>query len=200
MLARSPVFRWPVAALAAFGFIVLVLPVTILKAAAPLEAAQAILAESGIRGGLVVHVGCGDGKLTAALRADEGFLVHGLDRDEAAVAGARRHIRSLGLYGAVAVEQFDGKCLPYTDNLVNLLVIEDPDAVSAEQRDRVLAPEGVAMVRRGDTWEKTVKPRPADIGRWTHYMHGPDNNAVVEDTVVGPPYHLQWVADPVWAR
>ncbi|MEA3225187.1 MAG: hypothetical protein U9Q07_04490 [Planctomycetota bacterium] len=28
-----------------------------------------ILAETGVKGGLVVHLGCGDGKLTAALRA-----------------------------------------------------------------------------------------------------------------------------------
>jgi outer membrane protein assembly factor BamB len=200
MLVRNSIVRWAVAALASFGFIVLVLPARTLEAATPVETAQAILAESGIRGGLVVHLGCGDGELTAQLRAGEGFLVHGLDRDEAAVARARRHIRSLGLYGPVAVEPFDGQRLPYTDNLVNLLVIEDPDAVSAGQWDRVLAPEGVAMVRRGDVWEKTVKPRPADIGRWTHYLHGPDNNAVVEDAVVGPPVHLQWVADPVWAR
>lgn len=30
--------------------------------------AQQILATTGIRGGLIVHVGCGDGRLTVALR------------------------------------------------------------------------------------------------------------------------------------
>ena len=29
-----------------------------------------LLRESGVQGGLVVHLGCGDGKLTAALRAN----------------------------------------------------------------------------------------------------------------------------------
>jgi outer membrane protein assembly factor BamB len=40
------------------------------------ETAPTILAKSGVRGGLVVHLGCGDGKLTAALRApcSYGFL------------------------------------------------------------------------------------------------------------------------------
>ena len=47
----------------------------------PVPEARGILQASGVRGGLVVHVGCGDGRLTAALRADEGHLVHGLDRD-----------------------------------------------------------------------------------------------------------------------
>ena len=43
--------------------------------------AEQILEASGIQGGLVVHLGCGDGKLTAALRAGDSFLVHGLDAD-----------------------------------------------------------------------------------------------------------------------
>ena len=33
------------------------------------DAARQILQATGVRGGLIVHLGCGDGKLTAALRA-----------------------------------------------------------------------------------------------------------------------------------
>jgi len=87
--------------------------------------AQKILTTAGVKGGLVVHLGCGDGKLTAALRANDRCLVHGLDRDAANIAKAREHIQSLGLYGKVSVEQWDGAALPYADNLVNLLVIQD---------------------------------------------------------------------------
>ena len=42
------------------------------------EEAGRILAATGVKGGLVVHLGCGDGKLTAALRASDRYLVHGL--------------------------------------------------------------------------------------------------------------------------
>ena len=35
------------------------------------QSAKDILDSAGIEGGLVVHVGCGDGKLTAALRASD---------------------------------------------------------------------------------------------------------------------------------
>ena len=62
-------------------------------------AADAILQAAGIEGGLVVHVGCGDGKLTAGLRACDRFLVHGLDTDAKNVAAARKHIQSLGCTG-----------------------------------------------------------------------------------------------------
>ena len=47
---------------------------------------------------------------------------------------------------------------------------------------------------------KFAKPVPDDIDVWTHCLHGPDNNAVANDTVVGPPRHLQWVGPPRWTR
>ena len=39
------------------------------------ESAREILDTAGVQGGLVVHGGCADGKVTAALGAGEGFLV-----------------------------------------------------------------------------------------------------------------------------
>ncbi|MBM3889507.1 MAG: hypothetical protein FJ388_10315, partial [Verrucomicrobia bacterium] len=40
------------------------------NAADPNATASQILETAGIKGGLIVHVGCGDGKLTAALRVN----------------------------------------------------------------------------------------------------------------------------------
>ena len=172
--------------------------------------AEQIIEASGVRGGLVVHVGCGDGRLTAGLRANERYLVQGLDTDAGRVEQARKHIRSLGLYGKVSASVFDGKNLPYVDNLVNLVVAEDLRAVPMTEVMRVLCPCGVAYVKKGggpgrrslgeDGWTKTVKPWPKEIDDWPQYLHGADNNAVAHDTVVGPPRHLQWVADPSWSR
>jgi len=56
----------------------------------PSAVARHVLETTGVRGGLVVHLGCGDGKVTAALRAGEGFIVHGLDGDAMVTAGGRR--------------------------------------------------------------------------------------------------------------
>ena len=55
---------------------------------------------------------------------------------------ARESIRSKGLYGPVSVDVFDGARLPYVDNLVNLIVIQDYTA-PAKELMRVLAPGGV---------------------------------------------------------
>ncbi|MCX7017210.1 MAG: methyltransferase domain-containing protein [Candidatus Sumerlaeota bacterium] len=166
------------------------------------EAAQAraILEAAGVQGGVVVHLGCGDGKLTAALHANDRYLVHGLDADAKTIETARRNIQALGLYGKVSVEQWTGKRLPYAENLVNLLVAEDLGGVPMDEVMRVLAPLGVAYIKTNDAWLKTVKPWPKDIDQWTHFLHGPDNNAVAQDTVVAAPRSIQWVADPKWGR
>ncbi|MHC4745290.1 MAG: outer membrane protein assembly factor BamB family protein, partial [Planctomycetota bacterium] len=50
------------------------------------------------------------------------------------------------------------------------------------------------------TWTKTVKPRPSEIDEWTHYLHDATNNAVADDTVVGPPRRSQWLGSPRWSR
>jgi len=168
------------------------------------DTARDILAATGVRGGLVIHLGCGDGRLTAALRGGEGYLVHGLDADPANVERARRQIAALGLSGVVSVDRLQGNRLPYVDNLVNLLVISDANAQLAEEEiRRVLAPGGTALwlnPKSAIQNPKFTKPWPKDIDQWTHYLHGPDNNAVAHDTVVGPPRHMQWLAAPAWTR
>jgi len=162
--------------------------------------AQRILADTGVRGGLIVHVGCGDGKLTAALRFGERYVVHGLDVDEANVARARSQIDSLDLYGPVSAVQFDGRHLPYADRLVNLVVSEDLGSVSMEEVLRVLAPGGVAYIQKGGSWERVDNPWPEEIDEWTHWLHDASGNPVARDTVVGPPREMQWFAKPLWSR
>ena len=51
------------------------------------EQARQLLDASGVKGGVVVHLGCGDGKLTAALHANDSYLVQGLDADIATARG-----------------------------------------------------------------------------------------------------------------
>ncbi|MFV2066875.1 MAG: class I SAM-dependent methyltransferase, partial [Pirellulales bacterium] len=161
--------------------------------------AESIFAATGVQGGLVVHLGCGDGRLTAALRKDESYVVHGLDTDPVRVDEARKHIRSLGLYGRVSVETLDGKELPYTDNLVNMVVMQDTGyEIRDEEIMRVLSPGGVLVTldARRSTLDSLRKPPREGVDEWTHFLHDASGNPVAHDTVVGPPRHLQWVAGP----
>ncbi|MBC8470388.1 MAG: PQQ-binding-like beta-propeller repeat protein [Planctomycetes bacterium] len=164
------------------------------------QQARRILEATNIKGGLIVHVGCGDGKLTAALCAGDSYLVQGLDTDVQAVRRAREHIRELGIYGAVSVDIFDGKRLPYADNLVNLVVAEDAGDVAEIELIRVLAPGGILYEKEDGRWSSTVKQRPENIDEWTHFLHDASGNPVAHDEVVGPPRHVQWIAEPRHTR
>lgn len=162
--------------------------------------AERILKATNVRGGFIVHVGCDDGRLTGALRVNQSYMVHGLATSESDVRRARAYLQNKGLYGPVSVDLWDGVHLPYVDNLVNLLVSTDDDPPEAAEVTRVLAPGGVAFIRRGGVWRKTIKPRPDNIDEWTHYFRDATGNPVARDAVVGPPRGLQWVGSPRWSR
>ncbi len=161
------------------------------------EDARTIIENSGIKGGLVVHLNCGDGKLTADLHINNSYHVHGLDTSQENIAKARRHIKSRGLYGAaVSVALWDGKKLPYTGNLVNLLVASGKCQVSSAEINRVLAPRGVAVING----RKTVKPVPPEIDDWSHANYDAKGNTVSKDRRIDYLKNLQWVGSPRFAR
>ena len=113
----------------------------------PQQRARQILDATDVKGGLIVHIGCGDGKLTAALRINDSYIVQGLDADIDKVEKAKKTIVSKGLYGKVTAREFDGKNLPYIDNLVNLVVATDKCKVPDDEIARILAPRGVANIQ-----------------------------------------------------
>jgi len=175
-----------------------------LAAAEPSATAEQIRTVAGVEGGLIVHVGCGDGALTAALRGRDGLLVQGLDADPKKVIIARRHVQSLDLSGPVSIQQWSGTRLPYADNLANLIVVSESASVAREELLRVLAPGGMSVSLATDngpmTTDQLVKPWPPEIDDWTHYLHDASNNAVAHDRVVGTPGRLQWLDRPLWSR
>jgi len=130
------------------------------------------------------------------VRANDRYIVQGLDTDAGKVEKARETIVSEGLYGEVTVREFDGRNLPYIDNLVNLVVATGKCNVPEDEILRVLAPRGVAYING----KKTVKPWPAELDEWTHYHHDPQGTMVGKDQVVGPPRRIQWIGGPKWLR
>jgi len=156
-------------------------------------------------GGLIVRLGCADTQALVALHKSDNVIVHGLDADPRIVEAARDQIDATGKYGPVSVGQFDGKHLPYADNLVNVIVVGDKCQVTNEEMTRVLAPGGVALEIDPETRNlkpetRFRKPWPDDIDQWTHFLHDASGNPVAQDQKVGPPRHLQWVSAPRWCR
>ncbi len=166
----------------------------------PPEEAQDIINESGVQGGLIVHLNCGDGGLTEALRVSDSYLVHGLDPEIENVQTARQNILSKHKYGPISVDQLLDDRLPYRDNLVNLVVADDLGSVSMDEVMRVLAPGGVAMIRGTLGWGKTVKPWPPEMDEWNQYLYSAGGNPVSKDEAISPIKHYQWIGSPRWAR
>jgi len=161
---------------------------------------SAILDDSGIAGGVIVHLGCGNGERTPSLLINKRFIVRGLDVDAEAIADARAHVDKLGLADRISFETWSGDRLPFPDNFVNALAVETSGTAGEEELLRAVAPGGVLLSRRGGRWGGRRKSWPASLDEWTHSRHGADGNAVADDSVVGPPARLQWIAEPMWLK
>ncbi|MHC4735255.1 MAG: outer membrane protein assembly factor BamB family protein [Planctomycetota bacterium] len=183
-----------------FCFILTLAHVTAAAPSLEQQSVNQILSATGVKGGLVLHVGCGDGKLTASLRLGDNCVVQGLQSDAKRVETARAAIRAAGLYGPVSVIHWRGKKLPYVDNLASLVVCEDAGAVPPGELTRVLRPYGAAVVKRGGKWTVTFKAQLQGTDEWEQHYHGANNNAVAQDTIVGPPRRYQWLGEPQWQR
>ncbi len=183
----------------------------LLGACALASPARAIRPDAG--GGLIVCIGekalerfSGDWKTP-------GRTFHCLETSDAGVAAIRKKILVAGCHGKVSAAKFDGRHLPYIDNLVNLIVVAGEECeITSDEIKRALAPHGSIIAPRGspcvpqpaaeigDGCVVFRKPYPEGMDEWPQYLHGADNNCVARDTVVGPPRHIQWISSPPWTR
>ena len=141
------------------------------------------------------------------------YLIHVLDSTRTRPRAAQSELRRSGYYGLAWAEQaIDRDRLPYAENIVNLVVVQDY-TVSADELMRVLAPGGAVVVRNVellgkeqlsaagfesiDETDSTLvarKPWPMEMDIWSHPRHAADGNAVSMDTMVGPPERVRWIA------
>ncbi|MHC4249204.1 MAG: outer membrane protein assembly factor BamB family protein [Planctomycetota bacterium] len=157
---------------------------------------QDLLEQSGVHGGLLVVVGCDDPDLLVKLGQQDGFLVQGIDTRDQKVTSAVRAIQRAGVYGKVSASKCPaGRQLPYVDNLVGLLIV-DEGRYPAKEIQRVLTPRGVAMV----SGRKIVKAVPPGIDDWTHHMYDASGIGAGRDTVTAQPRSMQWKAGPEYGR
>jgi hypothetical protein len=169
--------------------------------AAEWPAAAQVLQETGVSAGLAAVVGTTDGALEADLTNGGKMLVQGLALSGEAAAKARRCLFDRKLYGLASVRVVEtAASLPYHDRLLNLLVA-DLDALgqgaqTKEEIARVLGYEGVAYLKQGGKWTRTVLKTPPEIDAWTHYHYDASGNPVGKDQVVGPPNIFRWVDGP----
>jgi len=158
------------------------------------------IARHGLSGGLIVQVGVDDPAELASY-ARNNLIVQGLDMDAGKVDRGRQQIVSKAEYGAVSLQRLhSAEALPYRSHLARVLIVANAYELSREEMLRVVAPGGELFIADGDRWEQVTKQRPAEMDEWSHFLHGPDNNAVSSDEWVEPPRHCEWTASPMWGR
>ena len=181
--------------------------------------ADLLLTQEGVRQGIVLHIG--DGALTPALLSHGVQVVRALVPEDALLSEARESIRGKGLYGPASVSVWRSSRLPFADDLVNVIVIDDASLL--QQRDgavaeclRVLAPYGTAFLAGAGAdkvarafrmaglethpvegsdgaWLMGRKPFPAQMDEWPHYFHDSGHSNVSTDYVVGRATGLRWI-------
>ncbi len=161
-----------------------------------------ILDAAKLKGGLIAVLGCEDPALLTGLRASDAYVVHGLDRDAAKVAAARKHIGEAGAYGPVTAGLLRGGKLPFVDDVVNAVVVTAGagEGLADGEIARVLAPRGVCVDLRGGKAKTDARPVPDAIDDWPQYLYDASNNAVSTDRAIAPPSGLRWTVGPPYAR
>ncbi len=162
------------------------------------DRAQTIIDQSQFAGGVVVHVHGDDASLLLAIQQQRpNMLGHLLVAQTDAAHAAREALVAAKLHGKIGVSRWQSGTLPFIDNFVNLLIVEQGDAVSREEILRVLAPKGTALLGS----EVIAKPRPATMDDWPQQLYDASGNAVSKDKALKPPLqHMQWVGGPRWSR
>lgn len=160
--------------------------------------ADDVLSGAGVRRGLLVHVGAGDGSLAIAVAKAEPMVVLAVTTDEAAAQAVRGKLVAAGVHGQATAAALDAGRIPLADDLAAVVVcdLDAKPGVTREEFLRVPRPQGSAWLRQGGEWQKVEKPRPSDIDDWGQYHHDASLSNVSGDRKAGPAYGLQWLSGP----
>jgi len=139
-------------------------------------AARLITASGGRPGGICVVLGSEISDLAVGISQQGRYVVQALVPDKAMLERVRLAVRSTGAYGLVSVDQSAYDHLPYAENLINLVVVDNyadvaEAGLSIDEIFRVLTPLGAACF--GDSrsspgaepaWVKTLTAKLSKLG------------------------------------
>ena len=148
--------------------------------------------------GVCVQLGIRD-RLTERLAANPRLVVHCLDAKEAKVSRLVSWSDNEDSRATIIAERWAKPRLPYADNLVNVLIINDVGLIDHAEAMRAVCPGGTVFFREGGSYRTVVKPWPQDVDEWSHQWHAADGGLVTADARVGVPRGLQWISGPLFA-
>ncbi|MDF1813440.1 MAG: PQQ-binding-like beta-propeller repeat protein [Verrucomicrobiales bacterium] len=169
---------------------------------------------ANVHGGAVVQIGAPDASVAGELAKTGRYIINVLGKDSAVISKIRTDLHQQNAYGVASAELWeDFTRLPYTENLINLVIVNEslsppeeifrimtpnaeavftvPESVSNEELESI----GFFNIRTlENSWVIAQKPWPESMGHWTHSRHDSNGNAVSPDTEVGEPKRIRWIA------
>ncbi|MBD3242530.1 MAG: PQQ-binding-like beta-propeller repeat protein, partial [Chitinivibrionales bacterium] len=133
--------------------------------------------------------------------ANAGFGVHAIVATESARAKLLESVGAQPGSDLVSAECLSLSSLPYLDNFVNLLIIDDPKLSRAHglakgEMERVVTPGGIIAVRTRGGWDISRKAWPQGMDNWTHPNYDASGNRCSNDSLVKPPFGYKWIDGP----
>jgi outer membrane protein assembly factor BamB len=198
--------------------------------AEPTGRAAELIRAAAVSGGFCVHIGAQDGKLVAELATAPRFLVQGLAPQGTRLEKARAHLLTRGLASKASITVASYRKLPYVDDLVSLLVVDNlgvalSKGLSLKEVVRVLAPNGAACLKGpgltakalGDKltaaglknakaapavggWIRVTKKPQAGVDEWRQWRHDAARSQTSKDMVVDSPKYIRWIDEPRRSR
>jgi len=184
---------------------------------------EKICQSSGVGAGLCVFIGLKNSQQLMEFAKTEKFLIHGISTDKKLVNMCREIFQKNGTYGINSIIEHSFHKLPYTNNLVNMIVIEDLNILkekklSLKEITRVLCPNGVILIKKekdllekfsathlklcenfkDETFCLYQKPWPENMGEWTHLAYDASGSYTSKDTILKPVSRLQWTTGPTY--
>jgi outer membrane protein assembly factor BamB len=143
------------------------------------QAADQIIAVTGVKKGFCLVLGSGTGRLAYELAKRTELKIIGVEPDPQQAQAARNMLDAAGLYGTrVVVDQGEFGKLPYADYFANLIVSErlltsDASAKTREEFLRLLKPHGgvACFGRPAEASVQTALPDLSEVRAWVE-PHG----------------------------
>jgi len=167
-----------------------------------IEAAQQLIALTGVSEGYCVDLGCGNGALAYELAKRTNLTIVAIDDDPDMVREARQRLDAAGMLGTrVTVRRGDPLNSPYPDYCADLVVSGRSVQVGA---DNVLADEvlriarpygGTACLGIPGAMFKLVRGPLAGAGQWTHQYADPGGSCCSADRLVQGTLGMLWFRD-----
>ena len=163
-------------------------------------AAKLITESSGFTRGICVVVGDKTSNLSVALSRQGRFVVQALVTDNASLKDVRAKLRSAGVYGLVSADRAEYDRLPYAENLINIVVVEDyTDAeehgLSIDEIFRVLAPYGSVYLdvsQHSSEWTKSIIDKLLVSGFTRAPLRAKDTNKLLKAVKPWPKEIDEW--------